>query len=845
MLDRSGGFLFFGGSTGRVGTWDGANFRNYDNTGTGTGPRSNATVVGATSVEDMILLGTVVVFYGRSTARIGSWDGTNFKNSDGTGAGTGPFTAITQYIADGRFATSYQINGTPVMVFSSLFAYSYVTVGNRYATLYSDGAVASASVSRLLQGSSLDGYLYVYRYENGQYLMMVTGNQTNKVFLVNTLVSATTPSRAVFNGRYAMPQVSGGFTRHIVIETPRIDTVPAIDTMRALSLVGYTNFVSFPGTQVYPENDSVNVNAINISGIGPVIGFNYADVTYRTTASVTDIFELYLPNPTPTAVKFNRILQSNTETNINGYGKLNNMVGLSTTKPFEFRNIFINGIQSAISVAMIDGLPTDALGVLITGVGEWDDTYTQMIQDDDKILYRFNGKFCIVKIGTAIPDFFDKLGTDLYKLNTIHPSNLYSDDDETLYQSSMDYNGRAFFTSTAAPGVGVNVASVITSRFSNSIDVGNKLVLINPLAAANIEVFGNRLPSAYGVAPPYSVDTYIDDLYSFSTIDSGEVVLPDPPSPIYVESDIVPVPIGADYGIGVAVVLGKTLILNKDFDGYMGGNDIEGEYVGFNLFAQTYLFDGDTIFLANIQQNFLESLERLAPANGLVYVASSPTAIYFLSSFDNSIYVFDGGRNVTKYKKFSTEDQITQGVFSVKDNTLLLDAGTGLFYIRDGIITRNEKKITQTDLRLYETRNGLRMNNDIAEWQYTFYPLSGSAVVAVAVQTAFFGLKKLGVSTFAEIIVTIYSDPGVFVSVLVTHYGYDQDGEFTPQPEQFNVTPANFNSRGYAFLRFVPTKQEGLANSIGISATNKIQIMGIGGSFNVSDVAAIAAAKTK
>jgi hypothetical protein len=808
--------LFVASSGGRVGTWDGTNWRNYDGTGTGTGPSSNSVVVGTDQIQAMALLGTTIVIFGFSNSRMGSWDGTNFKNYDGTGTGTGIFSAAIPDAPNPIFAVSGAFNGKNVIVFGGISAYTYVDGANNFGPLYRDSTgVLSTAVSRILQTSSLAGYLYVYRYENAQYLMMVTANTTNKAFLVDP--SATPKLSRSLNGRYAMPQVSGGFTRHIVIETPRIDTVPAVDTIRTLSLVGYTNFVTFSTVQVYPENDSANVNAINISGIGPAIGFNYADVTYRTTASGTDIWDLYLPNPTPTAIKFNRLIQCNTATNVNGYGKLNNMVGLPTTKPFEFRNIMINTQQSALSVAMIDGLPTDAVGALLTNIGEWDDSHTPMIELDDTLLYRFDNKFVIVKIGTVLDTntVVQKINKDLYKLNTIHPSNLYSDIDKTLNVGSLDYNGRVFFTSTAAPSTTVFEASVIAGKYSNSIDVDDKATQINPMTSANIEVFGYRLPAQGSVSDTYFVDTYIDDEYSFSTPNDGtEISRPELVDTVYLPKDTVPIALLASYFGNTAVIGDTTIILQPNYDGYVFGNDIAGSYVGFRLYGQNYLFDGNFIYLASIDQasNVLIGVEQLSPADGVTLIAATPNMVFFLSDFDNSLYVFQGGRDLNKYKRFTATTAIRQGVWSVRDNTLVLETQDGFVWIRDDLVTQNTKKASQSTVRMYETTEGLYIMTDAAQWRYTYLPIAGSTVVPLRLRTAFFGLNANYVSILRSFVIVIYNADRHAVTVDLLIDSYDQDSSYHQTVHQV-INPSDYNDFGYARIRIQPQYQ----NSLGIA----------------------------
>jgi hypothetical protein len=807
-----GTLLFVTSASGRVGTWDGTAWKNYDGTGTGTGPSSNAAVVGTDQINTVSPLGTTLVFFGFNNSRIGSWDGTAWKNYDGTGTGTGIFSAAIPGASAPVVSIAGTFNGRNVIVFGGISIYTYVDGANNFGPIYQTG-VAGAEVSRILQNSSLDGYLYAYRYENSQYLMQITGNSTNKTYLVDP--AASPKQSRNFNGRFALPQVSAGFTRHIVIETPRIDTVPAIDTIRALSLVGYTNFLSFSTSQVYPENDTTNVNDINISAIGPVIGFGYADVTYRTTASGTDIQELYLPPPLPAPTSFNRISKSNTATNVNGYGKINNMLGRPTTKPFEFRNLFINGQQAALSVAMIDGLPTDAMGVLITNVGEFDDTYTPMIVDDDKILYRFNNRFFVVKIGTNIPNFFDKITADLYKLNTIHPANLYSDRDTVLYASSMDYHGQAFFLSSAVPSATATlVANIINTPYSNSIDVGDKLVQISSFGVANLEVFGQRLPSAYGVQPPFAVDTYVNDEYAFSTQSDGtEFVDPAKVDLLYIPDTRVPVAIGADYQGSVAIVGGVTIILSPDYDGYLIGNDLQGTFSAFVLYGQTYLFDGNSIYIAEIQGNVLLSTTRTAPADGLVFVAETPSEIYFLSSFDNSLYVFTGGRTLTKSKRFTATAQILQGVYSVHDNTLLLETTDSFVWIRDGIITQNDKLVSQTGVRLFFTTAGAVIGNDARNWRYTYEEEQGSVVVPLSLKTAFFGANANIMATLYEIVFVIFDIQRRKKTITITYEGYDDIRSY-PQTEPIVIQPNMYTANGFARFRIQPSNQRILGAAV-------------------------------
>jgi len=82
------GVLIVAGDNGRLGSFDGTAWKNYDGTGSGTGPYNTSTVLGTNRISAMIAYGTGFVVAGVG-GRIGSWDGSAWKNYDATGDGSG------------------------------------------------------------------------------------------------------------------------------------------------------------------------------------------------------------------------------------------------------------------------------------------------------------------------------------------------------------------------------------------------------------------------------------------------------------------------------------------------------------------------------------------------------------------------------------------------------------------------------------------------------------------------------------------------------------------------------------------------------------------------------------
>jgi hypothetical protein len=877
-------FLVLGGNNGRIASYDGTNWKNYDGTGTGTGPYNNGTV-GVLDVTACAKYKTQFVF--STTNGVSSWDGTNWKYYNGTGTGTGIFVAGAT-LNNSQALSTIVVNGNEIIFISRTNCASYDGTNWKYyngggtgtghyissflgfvsvftSAIYNSiiviaGSVSPTSaqavnsfvslnsiypfytngttpVSNLLTGQTTSSYLYVYRYENGEYLVNLVNNNLNRMWILNNSTLAITQN----NGRYCWPQVSGGKTRHIVTETPRFTGA----NMIVFSLVGYTDFVTYSGTQV------VQTNGLVLSSISKsAIGWNYADATFKQTLSATNVYNYYGPVPQRQSAAFYTIYQGNTDTLITGNSKLTNGAGVVPVVPFEFRANLIAarnnpGNQSFLSVAILDNSASDALGTIITGLGEFDDTYQPQIVNDDTIMYLYNGGWSVVKIGLTVTERIQRIDSRLYKINTIAPYNIVDSQSKRLELGSIDYNGKMIYASTAAPAGSTPVVSNIVAKYCNSIDAGDRDVQIPSPGTASISVFGYRIPIINSILSDYKVDTYINDLYSFSTYtDGSELVLSDPASPIYVSDSRIPVPIGVIYKQGVVINGQITIFLDKNYDGYVVGNDTSGTYEPFVLFGQTYLFDGLSIYQATFSGNLLSSLDKICDAYGMQYIAISPIEAYFLSNFDNSMYSFTGGRNLSKTKAFTSLNAIASGTYSTLDGSLLFDSTGHLIWVRDGLASQNAKKPTQTDLRLFTTSDGIILANDYGAWQYTYYPQAGSTVVPLSFQTAYFGMTANQKSILKSWVVTIYNDRRDVVRILTTERAIDQDDQYE-HSATFTLTAKDFDSRGYAIIRVQPKYQRSLGSSLQIDCAEKIVVLEISSEFEDSNTAVMAANKSR
>jgi hypothetical protein len=691
-----------------------------------------------------------------------------------------------------------------------------VTTDNIPAVFYYNGAIP---IGQLLAGFGEISYLYVYKYENGRYLICLTGNSRNISYTLNPATNGVT----LIGCRYAVPQISGGFSRHIIAGNP--SAVGGAQVF-SLGLVGYTDFVAFSATAIYP--DCAQTTATSQHG---VIGFNYSDFTFKLAASATNIYN-YLSQLQGTPDGLFRLYQSQTITNVDAYGKLTNGYGVTPSVPFEFRVGLINGIMSFLSAGVLDGIASDTMGTLLTNVGEFDPDYTPDFHDD-RILYRYNGSFFLIVIGTTLTgNVFQKIAPEVYKINTISPLNIISMIDESLHVGSSDYNGRMIFEDTAAPSVtATNVAAVLAGSitanplaegiFSNSIDVGDKLVYITAPDASNISVPGFRIPYGWATIKEM-ISVYINDIYSYSVANDGsELVQNNPSNPVYVPDTRLPLAIGLEYEGGAVNTGQQTIFLNPNYDGYTIGNEAQGIYDVFQLYGTVYLFDGFTIYQAAVSGNVYGGLTAIAPASGLTFLSATPTQAYFLSAFDNAVFVFNGGRNLSKFQRLNQLPAITGGIFSTRDNALLLETATSFIWVRDDIVTYNLKTAAQTALKLYDTTLGLFIGNDVSRWRYSYASLgSGSAVVPLIWQSSYFGQTSGSRANILEFFITIYSQGKVGQIITADVDAFDEVTHYR-QTVKFPITPSDYSTAGYYRFRVQPLTQKSLGTSLTLTIPGK------------------------
>jgi hypothetical protein len=281
------------------------------------------------------------------------------------------------------------------------------------------------------------------------------------------------------------------------------------------------------------------------------------------------------------------------------------------------------------------------------------------------------------------------------------------------------------------------------------------------------------------------------------------------------------------------IFTGVGVIGSPDVDygyvGYESGNESQGTLVSFTMFEQRYLFDGFDIFSVNFAGPIFTGTSRICPAPGLQFIAASPIMAYFFSAFDNSIYIFDGGRSLTKMHRLNdirnsagVLEAIQNGVYNVGDGTLLMQTAGSFIWVRDSVISQTYKKANQTGLTLYDTQQGIQIANNTLKWRYTFSDIGGTTVVPFVFQSAYFGPGNNTMMVVNAFDVTIHSPSKAATQVTLTYSSIDADGAQTQTPVYLTINPGDWSALGIYRCRLTPQALKVVAASIGVQCATKI-----------------------
>ena len=751
--------------------------------------------------------------------------------------------------------------------------------------VFSDAGTAQLTTGKIVTANWASGtpkYIWCAKMVGKTEYVSVAQGGTGNATAFSTATVVTMSSYC-----WAVMQSKNTYNRVILSGQTNVAT-----TSNYLGISGYNVFSAT--YQLVPTGNTVDGTT---EGIGSS-GYAYVDI-YRTTTP-NHYYSSYNDPATTGALAVANglfVAKGTSQGQIRGFGRVSwiSYADNGNVKPaFEFRVMYApyyttsNGavttasttsIAVGISVATcydgtagaINGIPA---GVPITTYGEFDATFApQLSSTFDSIMWRYNGVYYIAKVSINPIRPIQKISSRLYKLNTISPVNVIDSVSRTLNLGSNDYHGGAVLTGGGSATTGL-VNFMAYGAYANSVDTKLMGITTNAYTDGSQTPVGYTQPSVHTTFGYYPIYKYWSTSTSFGNIILDSSARPITSTslttalfssvnayPFYVQNNTIPIPLGLNWSgrsIGTnssattsafqetfitGGYVGGATTVTSDYDGYIIGNAIPANGITFTLFSTNYFFDGRSIFQISFNGAYVQfPLQKAVTADGLQFIAQSQDKAFFLSAFDNSIYIFDGGRSLYKMRKFTLNGPITQGVFNVRDNTLMLDATTQWIWMRDGIIsfdTKNAVQATGQALSFYDTTKGIYIGNNNQLYQYgysqsqIFVPtsLTGTkAVVPLDFQTAYYGMGANKISLELSYYVTVFNASKAKTALNVTIYGFNQDEQKgfvnqNPQKSVVNINPADYDDTGYFRFSVTPRYSKVLASSIGIECATKISVV--------------------
>jgi len=750
--------------------------------------------------------------------------------------------------------------------------------------VFSDAGTAQLTTGKIVTANWASGtpkYIWCAKMVGKTEYVSVAQGGTGNATAFSTATVLTMSSYC-----WAVMQSKNTYNRVILSGQTNVAT-----TSNYLGISGYNVFSAT--YQLVPTGNTVDGTT---EGIGSS-GYAYVDI-YRTTTP-NHYYSSYNDPATTGALAVANglfVAKGTSQGQIRGFGRVSwiSYADNGNVKPaFEFRVMYApyytvtNGavttasttsIAVGISVATcydgtggaINGIPA---GVPITTYGEFDPTFApQLSSTFDSIMWRYNGVYYIAKVSINPIRPIQKISSRLYKLNTISPVNVIDSVSRTLNLGSNDYHGGAVLTGGGTATTGL-INFMAYGAYANSVDTKLMGITVNAYTDGSQTPVGYTQPSVHTSFGYYPIYKYWNTGTSFGNIILDSSARPITSTslttalfssvniyPFYVQNSTIPIPLGLNWSgrsIGTnssattysfqetfitGGYVGGATTVTSDYDGYIIGNAIPANGITFTLFSTNYFFDGRSIFQISFNGAYVQfPLQKAVTADGLQFIAQSQDKAFFLSAFDNSIYIFDGGRSLYKMRKFTLNGAITQGVFNVRDNTLMLDATTQWIWMRDGIISFDTKNANQigSALSFYDTTKGIYIGNNFQLYQYgysqsqIFVPtsLTGSkAVVPLDFQTAYYGMGANKISLELSYYVTVFNASKAKTALNVTIYGFNQDEQKgfvnqNPQKSVVNINPADYDDAGYFRFSVTPRYSKVLASSIGIECATKIAVV--------------------
>ena len=523
----------------------------------------------------------------------------------------------------------------------------------------------------------------------------------------------------------------------------------------------------------------------------------------------------------------------------------------------------------------------DGIGTPICEIGEMNAYYypqiVKCISGDYCIVYRRgNCAFALVTLtNNPTKPRMQEISPGVVKINTISGICIADANDNDLQMGGNAFNGFVVVGFDAVTPVQKAFVARYRGDWGGSVDTNYKSTGAVTVGAVNLVAIpeglsytpNNETIDVYVGTLPASINYYRSIRDGIAQTTKGFLQ-----GTLYVDDLIIPPPVGAIYSEQTILLSNTTAIRQAQYDGYQLLNEAIGQYISFRLFGQLYLFDGNWIHSAQTNNNVLQRVDHVANALGLIFIAEAPTCIYFVSTFDNSLYTFDGGQSVNKILRMSRRNEILTGVYNTRENTLALFDTDFVLWLRDGILSQNELPFSYP-FEVFSTSDGIWIAKDSYAIKYLYNPItiSGGGLIiqfdldggiwgtayadtydggiwgtsyADVIDGGTFGTGATGIveplvweskyngvsdrtrQCLDKYMFRVYQENNEQVTIDIEYKYFIEDGQYT-ENQSIIIGDINnpYNASGYAYFEFIPAQKSSIASSIMLTCASKIMLL--------------------
>jgi len=484
---------------------------------------------------------------------------------------------------------------------------------------------------------------------------------------------------------------------------------------------------------------------------------------------------------------------------------------------------------------------------------------------------RADGSWCFVDIWNPISSsvgssygssiLFNEISQNVVVTNDANGTIIDLNDSSVYLDLSTVISGSQ--VSSAVYGSGLLIQTGSSNKYSSSVysapyssSIGYDYILPPiGLFTTGYDLFQGSSSAVYIITIVYALQSFTD---------------PNKYDQLYSNQSNVPVVHTATYSGGLVSMLTTSALQLPGFASYnlanligsyispafggSSGNFISLPMTGFILFGYYYCFDGRYIYVLNLSGGSTGTLvgqpQILVKTQGLTYLCVTPNEAVFYSSYDNSIWTFNGGRTVEKEKAFNQQGAITGGYYDVYESALFLTTNSGYLTQRDSILSKNAYPSAYTGgvPTANASSNGIywsyvNSSGNLIFSKRTYNFVSGATTVPLIYQTCYYGPGNGMPMRVNRIAFHIYCSAGQIdtLSLTLSYKTTDNAGSSitgttiiyppgTTQTGGLTIQTPGPNGDGYAWVDWVPSNNYGVGMSLTVtdvsgSTTQKIAIL--------------------